>query len=85
MKLFPIIILVFALVGCDQVPRDITGIKPPPKWSMAKQCRLPSYPDLDGDPVERASYDVKVRNCAASRGRQVVALQQYVRRVAKAD
>lgn len=81
MRLFFLAILAFALVGCDNVPRDNTQLKKPPRWSMVAKCKAPAYPDLDGDPVERASYDVKVRNCLASRGRQVDALQAYARRI----
>lgn len=79
-------LLLFGLLlgACsDAVPTGTSGLKGPAKWSMAKKCALPDYPEGDGDMVVRADYDVRVRLCAIRRGNQVDALQNYVRRVAK--
>lgn len=85
MKLFPLIILLLTLTACSSVPYDSAKLNPPAKWMMAKPCGLPKYPENDGDPVERAQYDLSVRQCASRRGSQVTGLQRYVKQIVKAS
>ena len=73
-----------ALAGCGGPPVNIDKLKPPAKWLMAPTCKLPPYPQQDGDPVIRADYDGTLRKCAARRGDQARGLQQYARTVVKA-
>jgi hypothetical protein len=72
------------LAGCGGAPTDVTQLKPPAKWMMAKPCDLPPLSKTDGDPVARADYDAAMRKCAAKRGDQTKGLQQYARTVVKA-
>lgn len=72
------------LAGCGGTPVDVAKLKPPSKWLMAAPCRLPAYPQQDGDPVVRAEYDAALRKCAARRGDQTRGLQSYARTVVKA-
>jgi hypothetical protein len=73
-----------ALAGCGGPPVDVAKLKPPARWMMATPCKLPPYPQEDGDPVTRANYDAALRKCAAKRGDQTRGLQQYARTVVKA-
>lgn len=79
-----IVLAACGLAGCsDGIPTDTGSINPPSKWMMARKCNLPPVPPEDGDPVQRAEYNVKLRRCAAQRGDQVSGLQSYARKVAK--
>ena len=72
------------LAACGgQAPVDTGKLKPPAKWLMSRPCKLPPYPQQDGDPVIRAEYDAALRKCAASRADQTRGLQRYTRTVVK--
>ena len=77
------ILAALSLAGCESGP---TGKPNPPSgWLMSKPCTIPSMKKDDGDPVARADYEARLRECAADRGDQVRGLQKYARVVSGAD
>jgi hypothetical protein len=72
-----------ALAGCAPNTVDPADLKPPSAWMMRPVCALPPIPTDDGDPVARANYNAKVRECAAARGDQARGLQRYARATAQ--
>ncbi len=79
----PLLILAaLALAGCETAPAGKPDL--PAGWLMQKPPACPTAPANDGDPVVRAEYEARLRECAADRGDQVRGLQKYARTVSGA-